>query len=91
MKARVSKARMAGIGPGLYVDHRGVHVEVLYLGQDAARLDRVVIYRVLHSGAVMSERLVEFAGIVEAFGERYWRFTALTEPNLFFDRERRAA
>ncbi|UPT64943.1 MAG: hypothetical protein M0D54_10895 [Hyphomonadaceae bacterium JAD_PAG50586_4] len=91
MKARLTKQRLRAIGPGPYVDYRGVAVEVLHVGQDAGSAADVVIYRVLGNGAVLVEPLSEFAGIVQAFGERYWRFTALREPNLFFDIEEERA
>jgi hypothetical protein len=91
MKARLSKARMAAIRPGIWVDYRGAYFEVLHIGQDAQSPLDVVLYRAVGESAVMVMPRSEFAGIVEAFGERHWRFTALDEPNLFFDGERRAA
>lgn len=91
MKARLSKARMATINPGIWVDYRGAYVEVLHIGRDGQSQSDVVVYRTLKDDAIIVLALDAFAGVVEAFGERHWRFTALRESNLFFDSEVRAA
>ncbi len=85
MAGRKSSKRRPEIRPGFYAHYRGGHYCVLQIALDAETEAEMVIYRALEDGRTWVRPLAEFASDVEAFGERYRRFTPIEGPSLFFD------
>lgn len=85
MAGRKSAKRRPDIRPGFYAHYRGGHYCVLQIALDAETKAEMVVYRALEDGRHWVRPLAEFASDVEAFGERYRRFTRIEGPSLFFD------